>query len=93
MLMWLKNIFKREPKKIWILSEISIDRYRELMEIKHKCGFRSDSEMINSSLSLVDYIAANIDENNILATVNENESTYKEITLPFFEHVVRSKVK
>ncbi len=66
------------------LDEQKLEVLEGLMET---CGLRTKKDLINNALALLEWAIREREKGNIITSLNEGESKYKEVLLPIFSHV------
>jgi|WetSurMetagenome_2_1015567.scaffolds.fasta_scaffold330645_2 hypothetical protein len=78
---------KLKDKIVRLQFEISEGRLKELEDLMDVTGTGTKKELLNNSLTLLEWAVNEKKRGNMIASVNEDEKKYKEITMPILENV------
>lgn len=71
--------------------EITEERMRELNELKRILGLKSNKDLFNNALTLLEWAVKERKQGRIIASVDSEGKKYKEIILPCLEYVAPKK--
>jgi hypothetical protein len=74
-----------------IECEISKDRERELQSLKQSSGLKTDEELFNNALSILDWAVQEVQKGHIIASVDEAGKTYTELRMQVLKHVASAE--
>ena len=72
---------------IRIQFELSEDKVRELEALMEETGIRTKKDLINNALTLLEWAIQEKKAGRSIASIDEQEKLYKEITLPILSAV------
>lgn len=74
---------------IKIQFEISCDKLNELEKLSDIAGFKTKTELLNNALTLLEWTVKKIERGNKIATIDEANKSYHELSMPFFKNIKR----
>ena len=69
--------------------EIDQEQMNELERLLQVGGLRTKKELLNNALTLLKWAVKEKGRGCAIVSVNEQEGTYKELEMPFLEHVAQ----
>ena len=76
-----------------IQLEFPKEKIEQLDKLKTEVGIRTWKELINNALTLLVWAVREIRAGRVIASVDENRGSYKEILLPALEHLKEQAIK
>jgi len=73
-----------------ITFELPEEKLRELEALMSECGVRTKKDLLNNALTLLEWAINEKKTGSAIASIDEKEKKYKEITMPIFSHVVKN---
>lgn len=70
--------------------ELSERRYEELQALMRACGIESQRDLFNNALSLFEWAAVERSQGKIIASVDEKEKRYKELSMHALEYAKKN---
>jgi hypothetical protein len=70
--------------------EVSDARFKQLQELMEACGIESQKDLFNNALSLLEWAATERNQGRIIASVDEKEKRYKELSMVVLENAKRN---
>lgn len=69
---------------------VSDARFKQLHELMQACGIESQKDLFNNALSLLEWAAVERNQGKIIASVDEKEKRYKELSMVALENAKRN---
>jgi hypothetical protein len=72
-----------------IQFEVPVNRFRELESLMEEGGIATKKELLNNALTLFEWAINEVKQGHTIASVDESDQKYREITMPTFRNVKR----
>ncbi|MCI0558142.1 MAG: hypothetical protein MN733_06575 [Nitrososphaera sp.] len=69
--------------------ELSSERLRELDALKDACRLETRKDLFNNALTLLEWVVSEYIKGRSIASVDENEKSYRELQMPIFSQLNR----
>jgi hypothetical protein len=67
------------------------ERVRELESLMEEAGIKTKKELLNNALTLLEWAINEVRRGHVIASIDEADKRYKEITMPIFGSVKKHK--
>jgi hypothetical protein len=72
-----------------IQIDFARSRVAELDELAERCGLKTRKDLINNALTLFEWAVEEVSKGRVVASVDEKEEKYREVTLPALRTAAR----
>lgn len=76
-----------------ITLDLSDDGRESLDKLKELTGCKSDDELIDAALSLLETTATEVAAGRPIVSIDQMEKAFHEVSLPAFDNIVRNRVR
>lgn len=73
--------------------QVSDSRFDELQELMRECGIEQQKDLFNNALALFEWAVNERRKGRIVASVDEENKRYKEISMVALEHAARPRIR
>ncbi len=73
--------------EVRIQFELNEERFAELEVLKDELGLKTKKDLLNNALSLLKWTVKEIKSGRIIASMDEQNGKYKELSMPIFSAV------
>jgi hypothetical protein len=71
--------------------ELPAQRAKEIEELMKDCGVETKKELFNTALSLLTWAIREVKRGHTIASVDEENSKYRELRMPIFDAVQKER--
>ncbi|MBV8811797.1 MAG: hypothetical protein JO033_24265 [Acidobacteriaceae bacterium] len=76
-----------------IQLEVSEDKRKQIRRLMEEADFKTYSELFNNALTLLQWSMRQIEDGNVIVSLNPETEKQKELSMPFLQHVAAAKIE
>ena len=69
--------------------DVTEGQVRDIEALMRKCGVGTKKELFNNAFVLLDWAVGQIEQGNVIASINEADQRYRELQMPILNTVAR----